>query len=104
MRWPLAGALLTGCSGFGSNVDWLAVEGAISEDPQAGFVEYFAEDNTLAIEVEPGTAGTDAERLACDVAVPAIREAGGTPENVVVSVFERGSDHILFDGADCPSP
>jgi hypothetical protein len=101
MRRLLAAALLTGCSGLGGNVDWQAVEGAVSEDPHSGFVEYFAEDNTLAIEVEPGTAEADAERLACDVAAAAIRGAGGTAENVVVSVFERGSDHVLFDGADC---
>lgn len=100
-RWLVLAALLAGCAGQQQNVDWNAIESTITEASSATFVEYFGEDNELVVEVDPGTPVTKAERIACDVVLPAIEGRGGDPSRVTISVFERGSEEILFDATTC---
>ncbi len=100
MRWLLMVVWLSACGGQGS-VDWDAVDADVVAAAPGAVVDYFAEDNELTIQVEEGTAVAEAERIACDVAVPAVERAGGDPGGVTISVFEEGAEETLFDAADC---
>ena len=100
VRWIVIAAVLAGC-GSQASVDWSAVEDDIVKGWPSAFVAYFAEDNELVVQVDPGTAASDAVRIACDLAVPAVEHAGGNPDSVTISVFERGADEVLFEARRC---
>lgn len=100
MRWLLIAVLLAACGGQ-ANVDWDAIEADIADASSSSFVGYFDEDNELVVEVDQGTTVFEGERIACDVAIPAIEDGGGDPSRVKISVFERGSEGVLFDANRC---
>lgn len=101
MRGMLLAALLAACAGQQQNIDWNAIEAVITEASSATFVEYFREDNELVVEVDRGTPASEGERIACTVVIPAIEERGGDSRRVTISVFERGSEEVLFDASNC---
>lgn len=99
----LAGQLRKGdtASESDSDVNWNAVRADIIEGWPPAKVEYDADEEVLIIEVAPGTNETAGRRVACDIAIPAIRSAGGDPDDTTIAVFEEGSDDPLVVGASC---